>query len=64
MIWTPPEGIGLIRSPIVRTVRLRDGRWAKVTVDDSRTVQSTETDDGIDCVVRPRSVTIQLAKER
>lgn len=45
-----------------RTVTLPNGKRAKVTVDDSGTVMHTETDDGIDAVVRPQSVRIHFRR--
>lgn len=39
-----------------RTVTLRDGRRAKVTVDDSGTVTQIETNDQLDAIVRPATV--------
>lgn len=47
-----------------KVVTLPDGTRAKVTVDGSRTVKQVETDDRLDAVVRPRSVTIQIQKGR
>lgn len=43
----------------VRTVTLRTGERAKVTVDDSGTVTHIETDTRIDAVVRPRRVRLR-----
>ena len=54
MIWTPPSGISLLRFRArEKLVVLPDGRRAKVTVDDSGTVQHTETDEQLDATVRP-----------
>lgn len=62
-LWTPPAGISLLKHRAKeRTVTLPDGRRAKVTVDDSGTVQHTETDDQLDAIVRPKTVTIQVRK--
>lgn len=61
-LWTPPRFAVLRHRPKERTVTLQDGTRAKVTVDDSGTVQHTETDDRLDAVVRPKSVTIQIRK--
>lgn len=61
-LWTPQPFSILRHRPKERTVTLPDGTRAKVTVDDSGTVQHTETDDRLDAVVRPKSVTIQIRK--
>lgn len=66
-LWTPPTGVAQLRMRAKkRTVTLPDGRRALVTVDDSGTVQQTETAEQLDAVVRPRTVTIQIrpARER
>jgi hypothetical protein len=42
-----------------RTVTLRDGRRALVTVDDSGTVTQVESSDRLDAVVRPRTVRVR-----
>jgi hypothetical protein len=39
-----------------RLVTLRDGRRAKVTVDDSGTVTQIESDEQLDAIVRPKTV--------
>ena len=46
--------------PKQRTVTLKDGRRAKVTVDDSGTVTQIETDEQLDAVVRPKAVTVRI----
>jgi hypothetical protein len=61
-LWTPPPFNILHHRATERTVTLPDGTRAKVTVDDSGTVQHTETDDRIDAVVTPKAVTIQIRK--
>jgi hypothetical protein len=43
-----------------RIVTLPNGKRARVTVDDSGTVQHTETDDRLDALVRPRTTTIKI----
>lgn len=48
------------RRKTVRTVTLPNGKRCKVSVDDSGTVMHTETDDGIDAVVRPKTVRIKI----
>lgn len=64
MIWTPPTGLALLKHRATeKLVVLPDGRRAKVTVDDSGTVQHTETDDQLDALVRPRTVTIRPFKK-
>lgn len=62
-LWTPPSGLALLKHRAKeRTVTLPDGTRAKVTVDDSGTVQHTETDDRLDALVRPKTVTIHVRK--
>ena len=46
--------------PTKKTVTLRDGRRALVTVDDSGTVTQIETAEALDAIVRPRSVRLQI----
>lgn len=43
-----------------RTVTLRDGRRALVTVDDSGTVMQVETAERLDAIVRPKTVTVKI----
>ena len=45
-----------------KTVTLPNGKRAKVTWDDSGTVKHTETDEQLDCLVRPRSVKLALRR--
>lgn len=60
-LWTPPTGIAQLRMRAKKkTVTLPDGRRALITVDDSGTVQHTETDDRLDAIVRPKTVRIQI----
>lgn len=60
-LWTPPTGVALLRHHAVkRTVTLPDGRRALVTVDDSGTVQHTESGDRLDVIVRPATVRVQI----
>lgn len=60
-LWTPPAGVALLRLHATeRTVTLRDGRRAKVTVDDSGTVTQVESGDRLDAIVRPKTVRIQI----
>lgn len=59
-LWVP-YGIGLLRHrAIKKTVTLRDGRRALVSVDDSGTVTQIETAEALDAIVRPRTVRIQI----
>lgn len=59
--WVPPTGVALLRHhSVCRTVTLPDGRRAKVTVDDSGTVEHTESADRLDVIVRPKTVRIQI----
>ena len=43
-----------------KTVTLPDGRRAKITVDDSGTVKHTETDEQLDCLVRPKTIRLEI----
>jgi hypothetical protein len=62
-LWTPPSGVGLLTHHAVkRTVTLKDGRSALVTVDDSGTVTQVECGDRLDAIVRPKTVRIQIRK--
>lgn len=64
-LWTPPKGVAQLRMRKKRrTVTLPDGRRALVTVDDSETVTHIETADQLDCIVRPKTVTIQIRPKR
>jgi hypothetical protein len=45
-----------------RTVTLRNGERALVTVDDSGTVTQIEHGDQLDAVVRPRTVTVKIKR--
>ena len=63
-LWVPPSGVGLLRMRATkRTVTLRDGRRALVTVDDSGTVTQIESSERLDAVVRPRTVRLRLRRE-
>lgn len=60
-LWVTEKGFNVLRLRATeRTVTLADGRRAKVTVDDSRTVKQIETDDQLDAVVRPRTVRLRI----
>lgn len=55
-LWVA-DGFSLLRMRAKeRTVTLKDGRRAKVTVDDSGTVTQIETNDQLDAIVRPKTV--------
>lgn len=43
-----------------RVVTLADGRRARIQLDDSSTVQHTETDETMDALVRPQTATIRV----
>lgn len=59
-IWVP-HGFSFLRHRATkRTVTLKDGRRALVTVDDSGTVTQIETADALDAIVRPKTVRIQI----
>lgn len=54
------RGFGFLRMrKRERTVTLRTGERAKVTVDDSGTVTQIETADGLHAVVAPKTITIR-----
>ncbi|MEV6413835.1 hypothetical protein [Kribbella sp. NPDC051718] len=64
-LWRPPTGVGLLKHHATsKTVTLPDGTRALVTLDDSGTVEHTETPERLDVVVRPRTVRIQIRKGR
>lgn len=59
-LWTP-HGFNFLRFRATeRTVTLPNGKRAKVTVDDSGTVTQIETDDRLDGIARPKTVTLQI----
>jgi hypothetical protein len=62
-LWTPAQGIALLKMrPKQRTVTLRDGRRAKVTIDDSATVIQVEHDERLDAIVRPDVVRLKVQR--
>lgn len=61
-LWVPRTVNVLRYRATERTVTLPDGRRAKVTVSDSRTVKQIETDESLDAVVRPRTVAIKVRR--
>lgn len=64
-LWTPSKGVALLKHHAKKkTVTLKDGRRALVTVDDSGTVTQVETTDQLDAIVRPRTVRIQIRPVR
>lgn len=51
------RSVGLLRyRAVTRTITLPNGERAKLTVDDSGTVRHIERDEGIDAVVRPKTI--------
>lgn len=60
-LWTPGTFFPKFRAS-KKVVTLKDGRRAEVSVDDSGTVTQIETDDQLDAIVRPRSVTVKIRK--
>lgn len=61
-LWVP-HGASLLRHRATKkTVTLRDGRRALVTVDDSGTVTQIETAEALDAIVRPKTVRIQIRR--
>jgi len=61
-LWTPPKVAQLRHRPKQRTVTLRDGRRAKVTVDDSTTVIQVESDERLDAIVRPDVIRMKVQR--
>lgn len=61
-LWVPRTVNVLRFRATKRTVTLPDGRRAKVTVSDSRTVKHIETDESLDAVVRPRTVVLKVRR--
>lgn len=60
-LWVP--GIALLRHRAKkRTVTLKTGERALVTVDDSGTVTQIETAERLDAIVRPRTVTVRIRR--
>lgn len=60
-LWVPPRGVGLLRfRATTRTVTLPNGERAKVTIDDSRTVKQIERNEGLDAVVSPSTIRVQV----
>lgn len=60
-MWTPPTGVSLLRfRPTERTLTLPSGERAKVSVDDSGTVEHTETDERLDVQVTPERITVKV----
>lgn len=59
-LWVPPSFALLRHRARERTVTLPDGRRAKITVDDSGTVRHTETDEQLDALVRPKTITLKV----
>lgn len=64
-LWTPATGVAQLRMRATkRTVTLRDGRRALVTVDDSGTVTQIECGDRLDAIVRPKTVRLEIRPRR
>jgi len=66
-LWLPGSPALLTHRARSRTVTLRDGRRALITVDDSGTVKHVESSlpgtgvsNRLDAVVRPKTVTIKV----
>jgi hypothetical protein len=61
-LWVP-HGFSLLRRRASkRTVTLRTGERALITVDDSGTVTHVETAERLDAIVRPAAVRIQVRR--
>jgi hypothetical protein len=60
-LWTPPTGVALLKLRATeKTLTLPSGERAKVTVDDSGTVEHTETDERLDVKVSPEKITMKV----
>lgn len=66
-LWTPPKGVTLIPPKKHRAreeIRvLPNGERVMVHVDDSGTVTHIHHDHTLDAIVRPKTVTIKLARK-
>lgn len=61
-LWVPAR-LNLLRHRATkRTVTLKDGRRALVTVDDSGTVTQVETAEQLDAIVRPKTVRLKVRR--
>jgi len=64
-LWIPPPGVALLKHRSAnKTLTLPSGERAKVTVDDSGTVEHVETDERLDVKVSPRNITVKVPPER
>lgn len=62
-LWVPPRGVGLLRFHArTKTVTLPNGERAKVTIDDSGTVLHRERTEGLDALVRPKTIRLTIQK--
>ncbi len=62
-LWVPPPGVGLLRfHATTRTVTMPNGERAKVTIDDSGTVLHRERNEGLDALVRPKTIRMKLTR--
>lgn len=59
-LWVAHDVNFLKCRPTKKTVTLRDGRRALVTVDDSGTVTQIETAEALDAIVRPKTVRLAI----
>jgi len=63
-LWVP-HGFSFLRHRATKkTVTLKTGERALVTVDDSGTVTQIETADRLDAIVRPKTVTVKIRPHR
>lgn len=61
-LWVPSSfNINRMRAR-TKTVTLPTGERAKVTWDDSGTTRHTETDERLDALVRPRTITLKVRR--
>lgn len=62
-IWVPPPGVNLLRfRATTKTITLPSGERAKVTIDDSGTVKHIERAEGMDAIVRPKTIRLKLRR--
>lgn len=58
-LWTPSSFNILRLRPRVRTLTLPNGERAKEMRDDSGTVSHIERDEGMDAIVRPKTIRLK-----
>jgi hypothetical protein len=62
-LWTPATGVAQLKHRArERTMRLPNGKLAKVSIDDSSTVIHIEDDEHQDAIVRPDVIRIKVQR--